>query len=85
MLTNFITSIVISFVYLVVKFIEMRFIDEESKPLKLLIRDALFVFVSCLVGFFILDQLKPIMNMSMVGGVSESVVNPPVFTGDPEF
>ena len=34
---------VISFIFLIVKFIEMRFVEKESKPLKLLIRDALLV------------------------------------------
>jgi hypothetical protein len=84
MMNHLITSVVISFVYLIVKFIEMRFIDEENKPLKLLIRDALFVFISCLTGFFLLEQLKPILNYSMGGG-AESVISPPVFTEDPQF
>jgi len=85
MMNHLITSIVISFVYLIVKFIEMRFIEEENKPLKLLIRDTAFVFISSLAGFFILDQLKPIMNYSMGGGGGESVASPPVFTEDPKF
>ena len=84
MLNYLVTSIIISFVYLIIKFIEMRFIDEENKPLKVLIRDALFVFVSCFIGFFLLGQLKPIMNYSIGGGI-ESVKNPPVFTEDPHF
>jgi hypothetical protein len=84
MMNHIITSVVISFVYLIFKFIEMRFIEEENKPLKLLIRDTAFVFVSSLVGFFILDQLKPIMNYSMGGG-AESVASPLVFTEEPQF
>jgi hypothetical protein len=62
----------------------MRFIEEENKPLKLLIRDTSFVFISCVIGFFILDQLKPIMNYSLAGG-SETLASPPVFTEDPQF
>jgi hypothetical protein len=83
MMNHLITSIVISFVYLIVKFIEMRFIEEENKPLKLLIRDTAFVFISCVAGFFILDQLKPIMNYSLGGG--ETPATPLVFTEDPQF
>jgi hypothetical protein len=74
----FIIAGLISFVFFVCKFIEMRFIDKESKPLKLLIRDTLLVYFSVLVGNFVLTQLKPSMQE---GGAS----SPAVFTGNPEF
>jgi hypothetical protein len=57
----------------------MRFIDKESKPLKLLIRDALLVYISVIIGYFILNQLKPIIQD---GG---AIAAPQVFTGNPEF
>ena len=76
----FIIAAVVSVIFIISKFIEMRFIEKESKPLKLLIRDALLVYVSVVSGHFILQQLKPIMQE---GGSSS--VTTQVFTDNPEF
>jgi hypothetical protein len=72
---------IISFVFLIVKFIEMRFVEKESKPLKLLIRDALLVYFSVIAGNFVLDQLKPVIQEGGEGAVT----NPAVFTDNPGF
>lgn len=75
----FIIATIISVIFLIVKFIEMRFIDKENKPLKFLIRDAILVYFSVICGYLILEQLKPIMEE---GFVSSST---PVFTDNPGF
>ena len=67
---------VISVIYLISKFIEMRFVDKESKTLKLLIRDTILVYFSVLFGNFIIEQLKPITLENSV---------PHVFTDNPGF
>ena len=76
----FIIAAVISIVFLVSKFIEMRFVDNESKPLKLLIRDTLLVYFSVISGYFIMEQLKPVLET-----VGENISAPQVFTDNPEF
>ena len=75
-------SVFISIVFFLVKFIEMRFLDKESKPLKFLVRDTLFVFFSVIVGQFLLDQLKPVIQG---GGEVGVPTNPVVFTDNPSF
>jgi hypothetical protein len=80
-MNTFVVSGIISVVFLIAKFIEMRFIDKESKPLKLLIRDSLLVFVSVLFGLFIIDQLKPVIQE----GGEAIISNPAVFTDNPGF
>ena len=40
----FIFAGIISIIFLIIKFIEMRMIDKEPKPLKFLIRDSLLVY-----------------------------------------
>ena len=75
----FIIAAIISVIFVIAKFIEMRFIEKESKPLKLLIRDALLVYVSVIMGYFILGQLKPIIHDGGAIGPQQ------VFTGNPEF
>ena len=73
----FVTSAVISIIYLITKFLEMRFIEKESKPLKLLIRDALVVYFSVIVGHYLLIQINPIIHS---GGSA-----PQIFTDNPDF
>ena len=76
----FITSAIISVIFFIIKFMEMRFYDKESKPLKLLIRDSLLVYFSVITGHFVLDQLNPILQE---GGTN--VGNPTVFIDNPGF
>ena len=58
----FLLATIISVTYFIAKFIEMRFIEKENKPLKFLIRDSLLVYFSVIVANFILEQLKPIIQ-----------------------
>jgi hypothetical protein len=83
-MTNvFIFAGIITTIYFIVKFIEMRFIDKESKPLKVLIKDSLFVYFSVVFGNFIAEQLKPVI---LEGGDGSIVSKPPaVFTDTPTF
>ena len=78
-------SSVISVIFLLVKFLEMRFLTKEDKPVKVLVRDTLFVLFSSLLGFFILEQLQPLIKQTMKGGGGESLEAPPVFVGEPNF
>lgn len=75
----FITSAIIAITFLVVKFLEMRYIEKESKPLKLLIRDTFLVYFSVIIGNFVIDQVNPTMK----GGTGK--VFTPVFTDNPGF
>jgi hypothetical protein len=73
----FVISAVVSIIFFVAKFVEMRFIEKENKPLKLLIRDSLIVYISVVSGYYILEQLKPVIQN---GGNA-----PIVFTDNPQF
>jgi hypothetical protein len=75
----FLVAGIISVIFFVAKFLEMQYIEKESKPLKVLIRDALVVYVSVFAGNFIIDQLKPVIKDS-------SIINSPAaFTDNPPF
>ena len=92
----YIVSGIIAFVFLVAKFLEMRFsgannnnVDAnneggeeapqpQSKPLKFLLRDALLVYVSSLLGFYIIAQFEEHASGSVVKEVA-------AFTGGPDF
>jgi hypothetical protein len=74
----FIVAGVISVIFFVIKFIEMRFVEKESKPLKYLVRDSLLVYFSVISGHFVLEQVHSVEGV-------ETVKAPTVFTGNPEF
>jgi hypothetical protein len=75
----FLVAGIISVIFFIAKFLEMRYVDQEPKPLKFLIRDSLLVYVSVVMGGFILDQLKPVISEI------EVPVVPLAFTDNPPF
>ena len=58
----FLVAGIISVIYFISKFLEMQYVDKEPKPLKILIRDSLLVYISSVLGWFVIDQLKPVIN-----------------------
>jgi hypothetical protein len=75
----FVNSAAIAFIYFIVKFIEMRFFDKENKPLKFLVKDTFIVYISSVFAFFVLDQLKPILEDG------NKIISPQIFTSNPDF
>lgn len=71
----FITGFSVAIIYLLFKFIEMRLILKENKPLKILFRDTLIVYLSVIIGDFVLNQISPSVSSS----------NTQIFTNTPEF
>lgn len=84
----YIVSGIIAFVFLVAKFLEMRFSGANAategegvqpKPLKFLLRDTLLVYVSSLLGFYIIAQFEE------HSAVNSAVKEVAAFTGGPDF
>lgn len=75
----FLIAGIISVIFFIAKFLEMRYINNEPKPLKFLIRDSLLVYVSVVIGSFILEQLKPVINDIVIPET------PLAFTDNPPF
>jgi len=73
----FILALVISIIFIISKFIEYKFIDKDEKNIKYIIRDALIVYISVCLGYYILEQLP-----------YNEIIKPPqvsVFTDPPNF
>ena len=45
---TFVGALVIAGIYLLLRFLEMRFVLKENKPLKILLREAVMVYLSVL-------------------------------------
>jgi hypothetical protein len=73
---NLVTSSVIAVVFAISKFIETRFIQKEELAMKNLIRDTVMVYISSVIGLFVLEQVGDTVGMK--GGTS-------VFVGNPDF
>lgn len=58
----------------------MRFITKEIKPLKLLIRESLHVYLSSVLGLFIIRQFKELESKSNFKGGNINV-----FVDNPDF
>jgi hypothetical protein len=80
----FIVAAVIAFIFLLSKFLEMRFVDKENKPVKLLFRDALLVYFSVICGYYLLEQFKTNVQSGGLATVT-GTVSTPVFTDNPGF
>ena len=72
----FVTAVAISVAYLLFRFVEMRLILKKNKPLKILARDTIIVYLSVLLGTFVMQQF---------GGSTLGSKITEVFTNDPEF
>ena len=77
-------SIASSIIYLIFRFIEMKYVNREDKPIKSLLKDGLFVFVGVYSANFIVGRMmdgeKNTEGIS-TGGNRKT----PAFVGDPEF
>ena len=68
---------IIAFIYLLMKFIEMRITKKETKAMKELIRDTVIVYLSAFVGLYIISEFIPETT------IVKTVTN--VFTDAPGF
>jgi len=75
-------------VFLLIKFAESKYLDKESKPLKLLVRDALVVFVSAMTaafGFFYFQTtIREFFNV-VTDTTTLNSANTQIFTDTPGF
>lgn len=75
----FLVAGIISVIFFIAKFLEMRYVEEDPKPLKILVRDSLLVYVSVVTGNFIVEQLNPVINENVLP------LEPLAFTDNPPF
>tara|TARA_Y100000389_G_scaffold204050_1_gene254700 strand:+ start:3752 stop:3991 length:240 start_codon:yes stop_codon:yes gene_type:complete len=73
------TAAIVSVVFFLIKFFEMRFIIKENKPLKVLVIDSLIVFISTTLTLFLLQQF----NIDKI--IGNSPVSPDAFINNPDF
>lgn len=75
----YLVALVASIVYVIFRFIEMRFIDKTDKPLKSLVKDTLWVYLSIVFSNYIYDEFAQEISLD------SSSVPTEVFTNAPDF
>ena len=67
----FLVAGIISVIFFIAKFLEMQYVEKESKPLK--------VYVCVVFGNFISEQLRPVIKDAAAN------ISPIAFTDNPPF
>jgi len=81
-------AIIISVIYALLKFLEIKYLEKSKKPLRDIVRDVIFVFISSFVSSYtfiyyqnkIDDFFSAITNTNIL-----KAENTQVFTGMPDF
>jgi TctA family transporter len=74
---TFTYSIIISLIYIIIKFIETKtLLKNNDKTIKHLVKDTIIVYLSSVLGLYVVQQLNP-------GTIA--TIEPGAFTTKPEF
>ena len=81
-------AISITILFCILKFMEMKYIDKDIKPLKYFIRDAIMVFTSSIICVYVLLQYDKYISDLFAVVTDTKVFSPEtttIFTGEPGF
>ena len=67
---------IIAVIYALIKILEIRMSKDDPKPLKVIVKETILVYICAILGIFIFNQVNPLKT----GGGPTSA-----FTGKPEF
>ena len=74
---TFTHSLIISLIYIIIKFIETKtLLKNNDKTIKHLVKDTIVVYLSSVLGLYVVQQLNP-------GTIA--TIEPGAFTTKPEF
>jgi hypothetical protein len=85
---EFILAICVTVIFILMKIVEIHWIDHETPPLKYVVRDAIKVFFSAIICSYLFSMTSGPMNdfVSIVTNTPiNDIVGPPVFTDEPGF
>ena len=84
-----IISLTITFIFAIIKFVEMKFIDSNIKPMKHFIRDTSIIFVSSVIGCFIYfhydGSISELFNLVTNKSTVNNLTSLQIFTDEPGF
>jgi multisubunit Na+/H+ antiporter MnhB subunit len=81
-------AIITTFLFCLVKLLQMKFIEKEMRPLKDLVRDALMVFIASFTGYYLYFKMDGSVSDFFHAVTETNVINPmntEIFTDKPDF
>jgi len=78
----------VTLMFSVMKFVEMKYVDKESKPMKLFVRDSIIVFICTLLSSYLFFSFDGYISDFFNVVTDSKVINPAntqVFTDVPGF
>jgi len=84
----FYIALLVTFLFSIIKVLEMKYLEKEWKPLKTVIRDSVIVFSCCVVGLVIFFGINGTLSDFFNIVTENKVLNPAsaqIFTDDPGF
>ena len=78
-MNKLLSSGLISIIYLIIKFLEMRFVSKENKPLKNLVLDSLIVFIASIITLFLFEQFDITTILNKINTTPVIMTNTPNF------
>lgn len=85
-----VVSFIITLLFALAKFIEMKYIEKKMKPLKYIVRDTIVVLMCALMGGWIYEgslngKMSEFMNTITEAKILPTSATTEIFTGVPEF
>jgi len=81
----FVMALVVTGLFCLVKFIEMKYIEKEMKPLKYLVQDAAIVWGGSLIAGYVVDKNVADFLSFMTDSKVENPAAALIFTDEPGF
>jgi H+/Cl- antiporter ClcA len=85
---EFIAALFITILFGIMRFVEIRYVDKDSPPLKFFVRDVIKVFFASFIGVFVFSQfnhsLTDFINV-LTNNPTVSIPSPVIFTDEPTF
>ena len=78
---------IIAILFFLVKFFEMRFVTKETKPLKVLVVDSIYVFITATISVFLIKHFKILKTLKGINGqeITVDITSPQAFVDKPNF
>lgn len=85
-----ILTITISVVFLIMKLLEMKYIEQEIKPLKQVVKDSMIVAISSFACIYIFFEFRAVIFDTLgksfgTSSAAEFIKSPEIFTDNPGF
>lgn len=82
-------TIVISVLFIILKMVEMKYIEKEMLPLKSVVRETLIVVLCSFGALYVFFEFKGKISewfgLSVIGGAMDILKPPEIFTDNPGF